>query len=89
MSDQWRVTLLDEAGNEHAGLRLVDVIGSLDQPDWRGKLTGGIQLRDIQTDVALRMEDGGDRGRVAQIRFTGSPGGVEVYGLSGFVDPSP
>ncbi len=89
MSDQWRVTLLDDAGNEHSGLRLVDVIGSLDQADWRGKLTGGIQLRDIQTDVSLRMEDGDDQGRVAQIRFTGGPGGVEVYGLSGFVNRSP
>ena len=89
MSGQWRVTLLDESGNAHPGLRLVDVIGSLDQPDWRGKLTGGIQLRDVQTDASLRMEDGDDRGRVAQIRFTGGPGGVEVCGLSGFVDRTP
>jgi hypothetical protein len=88
MSNQWRVTLLDEAGNAHSGLRLVDVIGSFDRPDWRGKLTGGIQLRDIQKEVSLRIEDGDEQGRVAQIRFTGGPGGVEVYGLSGFVDRS-
>ncbi len=89
MPDQWKVTLLDDAGNEHSGLRLAEVVGSLDQPDWRGKLTGGIQFRDIQTDVSLRMDDGEDQGWVAQVRFTGAAGGVEVYGLSGFVSSSP
>jgi len=87
MADQWNVTLIDDNGDEHPGLRLSDVTGSLDQPDWRGRLNGN--HGDTQTDVSLRMEDGEDHGRVAHVRFTGTSDGVEVIGLSGFINPSP
>jgi hypothetical protein len=87
MTDRWDVTLIDDHGDERSGLTLSDVTGSLEQPDWRGKLSG--QHGNIREDVSLRMENGDDQGRIAHVRFTGESGDVDVYGLSGFLNPSP
>lgn len=101
MAEAWNVTLTDDTGAQHAAV-LSDVVGSIEQPDWRGSLSigspattgprpdavsGGVG-EGPSPEMSLRMDEGPGEGRVARIQFTGATDtAAQVYGLSGFGDP--
>ena len=95
-SRQLNVTLLDDAGVEHAG-GILDITRGDDRSGWAGRLSfgpagwadGAVPVSAGPPDVSLRIDDGDRAMSIASVRFTGPEAeGFGVAGVSAFLPPS-